>query len=321
MATRDKTIESGIEQTTQDADPTAFEPLILIPPAVSTLSLARVSNEFVPLTSISYLQRFSGILYSLTASILFTSSTFSIKQLDVDLLDVLLFRFIIQTLVTFVFIRIKNYPSFPGNTVEIFFQLCCCATGAGTFFLYFFAIRYIDLPDVTTLCYTRVVWTMVFSIIVYREWPSYGSLIALPLTLSGVVFVTQPTFLFSSKTSLTEANRWLGISLSMASSIVSSINVLMFKQLISKSKDMKPSVLNFQYCFAVLGFLLGYQYYKFHFIGSGLSWKTIMSGRYVLASMICLVMIAVNVLVQKAIKREHPAIFTLLGSAEEPLKY
>jgi drug/metabolite transporter (DMT)-like permease len=40
------------------------------------------------------------------------------------------------------------------------------------------------------------------------------------------------------------------------------------------------------------------------------------SWRYLLASFVCLILIVANILTQKAIKREHPAIFTVLGSAD-----
>ena len=298
----------------------SVEPVIILAPTVSTLNLADLSVPTRSFESISCFTRFSGIIYSLISSVLFTCATFSIKQLGVDLLDALLLRFVIQTSMTFLFAIYKKYQLLPGTGTQIVLQLLCCGTGAASFFLYFFAIRYVELSDVTTLCYTRVVWTVVFSIFVYRARPSISTLVALPLTLLGVVFVTQPSFLFSSTVPsaalVSHTLRFLGLVLSIISAMVSASNVLLFKQLISTSKDIKPSVLNFQYCFAVLILLLGYQFHKTVFLHKGLSWSTVVSWPYILASLVCLVMILVNILTQKAIKREHPAVFTLLGSAD-----
>ena len=304
----------------KEMDQPVIEPLILIPPAVSSLSLANISFKTKISESISCTSRFSGVIYSLISSFLFTCTIFSIKQLGIDLLDALLLRFFLQSSVTYLFAYHKNYQLLPGNFKQIILQILCCATGAGSFFLYFCAVRYVELSDVTTLSYTRVVWTIVLSIFIYRERPSIYTLIALPLTLLGVIFVAQPTFLFSSTALpslvLDARLRLIGLSLAIISSVLSASNVLLFKLLISTSKDIKPSVLNLQYCCTVLILLIGYQLNKTFVLHTGLSWQMICSRRYLSASIVCLVMIAVNILTQKAIKREHPAIVTLIGSAD-----
>ncbi|CAF4785433.1 unnamed protein product, partial [Rotaria sp. Silwood2] len=146
----------------------------------------------------SCLTHFSGIIYTLASSFISTCATFSIKQLGINLLDAFILRFIIQIPIMLLFASYKHYPLISGTSTQIFLQILCCTTGAGCFFLYFFAVRYVELSDVTTLCYTRVVWTVIFSIVIYRERPSISSLIALPLTILGVIFVSQPSFLFSS---------------------------------------------------------------------------------------------------------------------------
>ena len=299
-----------------DLDDDPIEPIAFVPPTISTLSI----TDLPSLKKISCFDRFSGIIYTLASSILFTCAAFSIKQIDVDILDALLFRFILQTISTFLFALYHRYPLFPGTVLVKFFQVLCCATGAGGFFIYFVAIRYVEISDVSTLCYTRVVWTVIFSIFMYRERPSISSLIALPLTLLGVVFVTQPSFLFSSSSpSLiipSSKFRVLGLTLSIISSFTSAANVLSFKQLVSTSKEVKPSVINFQYSFSILVFLILNQFYQKYFLHQGLTLTTVLSWKYVFASFICCAMIISNLLTQKAIKREHPAIFTLLSSAD-----
>jgi drug/metabolite transporter (DMT)-like permease len=303
-----------------DLDSTPIEPLVFVPPTVSTLSIDTLPFEKDPLDKNSWFMRFSGTFYTLISSFLFTCATFFIKQLGVDLLDALILRSAVQTTLTYLFALYKRYPLLPGTTTQKLLQILCCATGAAAFFLYFFAIRYIELSDVITLCYTRVVWAVVFSIFVYRERPSVSSLIALPLTLLGVVFVTQPSFLFASAVPSTITGnskyRLIGLALAMINAVTQASNVLLFKQLVSTSKDIKPSVLNFQYSGAVFIFLFINQFYKRFVLHTGLSINYILSWRYLLSSIVCLVMIVVTILTQKAIKREHPAIFTLLGSAD-----
>jgi drug/metabolite transporter (DMT)-like permease len=141
-------------------------------------------------------------------------------------------------------------------------------------------------------------------------------LLAIPLTLVGVAFVAEPTFLFSSKSLPMTQLRAFGLILSIISSLTSAANVLSFKQLISTSKEIKPSVINFQYCFALLILLIINQLYRTFILHTGLTWTYVISWKYLLASFVCLAMIIANILTQKAMKREHPAVFTLLTSAD-----
>lgn len=288
------------------------EPIAFIPPSVSTLSI----NDLPLVKEVSWYMRFEGIIYALTSSFLFTCAAFSLKLLGVNLVDALFLRIVVQTLITFIFALSKHYSLLAGTMNQIFLQILCCAAGAGSFFVYFFALNYAELSDITTLCYTRVIWTVIFGIFIYRERPALSLLIALPLTLFGVVFVAQPSFIFSSTVSSNNSFRLLGLTLSMISAVASAVNVLSFKQLVSTSKEVKPSVINFQYCSAILVLLSAYQLYQTFVRHTGLTWDFVLSWRYILASVICLVMMLSNVLTQKAIKREHPAVFTLLGSAD-----
>lgn len=308
----DLLVEMSTDEEKSDVDPTSIEALIELTGAASTLSL-NVKN---PSEKRSLFDRFSGIVYSLTASALFTCSTFSIKQLDVDLLDALIFRFFLQAATFFLFLRWKNYRIFGEQTQEIVLQLFCCVAGGLTLFLYFFAIRYIDLSDGTTLFYTRVVWTLILSLIFCGERPSFVAIFSLPLTVFGVVLVAQPSFLFSTSQIELDSTRSTGIFFAISGAIVSSCNVLLFKRLISTSKQIKPSVLNFHYSVAVSVLLVFYQVYKYFSDQFTLNWQIVFSWPYISSSIICLAMIVVNVLQQKAIKREHPALFSLLGSAD-----
>jgi len=300
------------EENGDESEPNIIpaDPLILIP-SISRENLTKKTN---------WITRFSGIFYTLIASFLFTFSTFIIKQLGVDFLDALLFRFLIQTIITFSFAKYKHYALLGGTVSQMVLQIICSSSGAVGFFLYSLAIRYIDLSDVSTLGYTRVVWTVVLSVIVYRERPSIGTLIALPLTLLGVVFVTQPSFIFTSKTpsknNVDDKLRVLGYAMAFAFALISAISVLLFKQLISKSRDIKPSVLNFQFSLSMLIFLILNQLYNIFYLEKTTSFAYLLSWRYLLSSFVSLITIGAGILTQKAIKREHPAVFSLLGSAD-----
>ncbi|CAF2066662.1 unnamed protein product [Rotaria magnacalcarata] len=286
------------------------DPLILIP-AISKENLEKETT---------WTRRFSGIFYTLFASFLFVSATFTIKKIGVDLLDALLLRMILQATIMFSFVVYNKYTLVAHQPRELFLQILCASTDALGFFLYFLAVRYVELSDVNTLAYTRVVWTVVLSVIVYRERPSIGTLLALPLTLLGVVLVTQPTFLFpSAQSSANTVNyrlRVLGFIMAITCALTSALNVLSYKQLISTSKQIKPSVINFQFSFTVCLFLIANQFYKVFYLKSVTSLSYFISWPYLLSSIVCLISILGSILIQKGIKREHPAVFSLLSAAD-----
>ena len=285
---------------------TSGDPLIL---------LAAISRENLT-KKVHWTSRFSGIFYTLFASFLFTLTTFIIKELRVDFLEALFVRFLLQTVLTLSFALYKRYPLLGGTAWQRTLQILCCTSGAVSLVLFFLALRYIGLSDASTLCYTRVVWTVGLSILIYRERPSIGVLLALPLTILGVVFVTQPSFIFASNAMPISQVRVLGFAAAMGSAFASTFNVLLFKQLISTSKNIKPSVLNLQFSFTVLIFLILNQCYKTFVLQTAVSFGYVLSWRYLVASGVCLITIGASILIQKAIKREHPAVFSLLGSAD-----
>lgn len=288
------------EQNDKDIEAVPTDPLTLMP---------AVSQENLKQKNLS-ISRFSGILYALFACFLFTLSTFCIKELKVDFLDALLLRFFLQAVMGFCYALYKKYTLLGGTCRQISLQIFCSSAAAAGLMSFFLAVRYSELSDVITIAYTRVIWTIIFSSIAYREKPAMVTLLALPMTLSGVVLVTQPPFLFRSRAEVNEKSdglRYLGFIFACCSAITSSINVLLFKELISSSKDMKPSVLNFQFCCSAFILLASYQVYKRSIV---FSW------RFFVSTGVSMLTIFGSILVQKAIKREHPSVFSLLCSSE-----
>ncbi|CAF0739454.1 unnamed protein product [Didymodactylos carnosus] len=283
---------------------------------VTRKSLPSIQNIF---------RNLSGIFYSLAASFLFTCSTFVAKQLQIDLLDAILLRFTLQTVTAITFIIYKKYSIFSGTKKQLLLQFVCCLSGAGGFMAFFVGYRYIPLPDLTTLLYTRVIWTLVLTSIIYREKPSITILGAIPLTILGVIFVAQPSFLFKNKIpqvsnmtfnstiTVTDSSnhRYIGFSIGLFCALSSSVNIILFKKLVTCK--IKPSIMMFQFATVALIILIINQFYKYfieHKVIVLLKWQ------FIFASFICLLQILAAILVQKAIKRENPSIFTIVCSSD-----
>ena len=285
----------------------------------------------------SSIQRFSGILYGLLSAFLFTCSTFVAKQLKVDLFDALLLRFLLQTILSLIYMKcIKHYVLFSGTRVPVaVLQSLNCFLAVTGFLAFFLGYRYLSLPELTTIRYTQVIWTAVIGTVLYRERPSVAILLAIVLTTVGVSFVAQPEVLFGRKlpliTNTTEINsdristdrqRLFGLLIALYCSIALSLNVLANKRLLT-SYQTKPSLLVFHFTSLSFCVLFVHQLHKYYRIvvnhnqslSIALS-NNFINWNYFIASIVCCLQIIASVFIQKSIKREHPSVFTVVQSSD-----
>ena len=269
---------------------------------------------------------FSGILYALLAAFLFTGSTFVSKQLKVDLLDVLIPRFVIQTVLLIVYMTcIKHYSFYKYVQRPELFLLIVNVSFATTGFLgLFIGYRYLPLPDLTTIRYTQVIWTAIITAIMYREKPSIPILFAILLTTIGVVLVAQPKFLFGTTIPSTESSlpanqdhRLLGIMIALYCSVAISIIVVSNRRLII-TYNTKQSLIMLQFTLCSLCVVTAHLTYRYYFIVDRLAAVKVefVRWQYLVAASVSLLQILSSILTQKAIKREHPSVFTIVQSSE-----
>lgn len=269
-------------------------------------------NVDIPVRASS--SRFSGIFYTLAAVILFTSSAFFNKRLQVDFLDALILRFSLQNVLLFIYITwIKSYPFYhhakKREGLFLFINLIASTSGFLSFFL---AYQYLPLADLTTIRYTQVIWTALLTAMIYREKPSIPIICAIILTMIGVICVAQPQFLFNH-----QSTRWIGIFIALYCSMAMSTIVISNKHLLLHYHT-KHSLIMFQFTFSTLIVLLlrllrrylrqSNPIEQFH--------REFVNGKFLLASLINFSQIASSMLTQKAIKREHPSIFTIVQSSD-----
>lgn len=277
-------------------------------------------------TLISYLRRFEGILYSLLASLLFTSSNFIIKQLDVVLLDVFLVRFIFQGLISLGFILYKGYPIFTdAQSILFLIRSFIAALGSICFYL---GLSLLPLPDLTTLRYTQVIWTALIAMMIYRERINLPTIIACILTLMGVVCVAQPSFLFPHAKSLnytshstfikTENPRLLGMLIALTCALSISAAIVLNKKLLEK--NVRQSIIMFYFILTTLFFLVFLQTYYWIFIPENYQrfypMKIYFRRDFIYATILATLQLIPMVLSQKSVKREHPSIVTVIQASD-----
>lgn len=276
--------------------------------------------------------RCKGIFYALMSALIFTTSTFIIKQLNVDILDTLITRFLVQTLLCFAFAKFKKYPILIGPPKLIRMQIVRAVCGSLGLVLFYASYLYIPLPDLTTVRYTQVIWTIIFSTIVFRERISCATVIATTFTLLGVLFVAQPTILFRHYSILNNHNktnevetplatrlidtrfhRIVGFSLAVACAISISFSVVLNKRLIVLK--IPPTIILLQFC--IMNLILLSIYHIFHRFGlDGYKNRSMFTKSYLLAGLTSLLQLISSTVVQASFKYEHPSIISIVQSSD-----
>ncbi|CAF3692782.1 unnamed protein product [Rotaria sp. Silwood1] len=269
--------------------------------------------------------RFLGIFYTLLSTCIFTISVFITKELKVDVLDAIIPCYLLHSIILIIYLKfIKHYPLCKQlSKQEIFFLFIKAFFSTTGLYAYYFAYRYLILPDLITIRFTQIIWTAIITSILYREKPSISLIISILLTIIGVIFVAQPSFLFSKISNKNKNNtsndyyqHLIGVCIAFYAAIAMTITVISNKQLLSKYKT-KQSLILFQYVFLTLCMLVANVFYKYNFfIDTIQTFKNdFFNWRYLFASSICLLHILGLTLILKGIKREHPSIFTIVQSS------
>ncbi|CAF3052211.1 unnamed protein product [Rotaria sp. Silwood2] len=234
-----------------------------------------------------------------------------------------------------VIIVYKRYRLINGSTNIIILQVAqaLCASSGVT--LFFVSYRFIPLPDLNTIRHTQVAWTALIAMIIFRERISISAILAIILSMIGIVCVAQPTFLFpvrrqSLNTTLkvvfynkTTSNdlgleirgdyRLLGIFLALGSSLLVSFGYVLNKKLLELK--IKQSILLIQFSsFTLVLVTLNHLWNRFYL--HAYDHRVMFTWRFVIASFISLFQVLSSSLTQKAIKREHPSIITIVQSSD-----
>ena len=274
----------------------------------------------------AYCERFSGILYSLLASLLFTTSNFIIKQFNVVLLDVFLVRFVFQGLISLGYIIHQgDHPFSHSNKLLLFIRSLIAAAGSVCFYL---GLSLLPLPDLTTLKYTQVIWTALLALLVFRERITLPTIIASVLTLVGVVCVAQPSFLFPQMKSVnatdqvtfpsTNNPRLVGMLFALTCAFSMSTGIVLNKKLLQK--NVRQSIIMFHFIITTFLLLLILQTYYWTSSKANrqrFDIRTIyLTRNFIFATILATLQLVPMVLSQKSVKREHPSIVTVVQASD-----
>jgi drug/metabolite transporter (DMT)-like permease len=276
---------------------------------------------------LSYTERFSGIMYGLLAALLFSCSNFMLKQFDVILLDVYVVRLAAQGLLAFGYIMYKGYHPFSSNSHGLLTFVQAVMVGIGNTCLYV-ALTLLPLPDYATIRNTQVVWTAILAFIIFRERITLSIIVACILTFIGVTFIAQPTFLFPKIKTFNETlqisvivdneKRLFGMFTALACAFSLSISVLLNKKLLQKK--LHQSIILFYSFLSTFILLLIIQTHYWVFSETNHHKfdikKIYLTKSFISATSLAILQIIPLSLAQKAMKREHSSIVTVMQATE-----
>ncbi|CAF2192641.1 unnamed protein product [Rotaria magnacalcarata] len=275
----------------------------------------------------------SGIWYMLTGNFIFSCCTFALKLIPADMFDIMIMRFLIQSVVFGLYATFyKKYNLFNTNG-----QPLACAMNifmsSGTNLTYLAAFYFLPLSDLNAIKYTYIVWAAILSIIFFKDRFKLINAFALILTITGLILATKSqallkifnhlldrsilnsTILNSSTTIISStvtisSYYYLGITLAFISSLTKATQMIARKQLV---KTKQPhSVMNFHFtAFALIAALI-YSIARRFWQPEPYPWKLMLT--FGVAIGLC--HLVTNAFYAKALKRESLQLLSILGALD-----
>ncbi|CAF3336889.1 unnamed protein product [Rotaria socialis] len=302
-------------------------------------------NEKIPSSFLKIvchrLHEHSGIWYTVVANFIFSCCTFSLKLIPADMFDIMIARFITQSIVFGIYAAFyKHYNVFHTNGQPLACMLNIFMS-SGTNLSYLAALYFIPLSDINTIKYTYIVWAAVLSVIFLKDRFKFINGMSLCLTMIGLILATRPHFFLetlthifdwtssSSSSSVVPMNTttmtttiinvttvtsstyyYVGIGLASISALTKAIQMIARKQLV---KTKQPhSVMNFQFTFSAIFVSLIYSIIRRFWQPEPYPWKWMSTAGVIIG---CFQLLT-NAFVAKALKRESVQLISIIGSLD-----
>ncbi|CAF1597096.1 unnamed protein product [Didymodactylos carnosus] len=290
----------------------------------------------------NFLHKRSGIWYWISANFIFACCTFVLKLIPADMFDIMIMRFLVQTIVFGAFAMYKKYKIL-GEKSQSRAIVIMTSTSSLTNLCYISAYYFLPLSDLNTLRYTYIVWTACLAVIFLKEKFTKFNAISLVLTFTGLILTAKPKYLFvrllnllketslnetcslfsyscinlssinSSMITTTESTSnyyYLGVALASICALTKSAQFIARKKLISTK--MPFSVMNFQFTFVALLVSISYSLIRRLFKPEPYPYKWMLT----VGLAIGFIQLITNTFYAKAIKRENLQLLTILGALD-----
>uniref|UniRef100_A0A336LKJ9 CSON010522 protein n=1 Tax=Culicoides sonorensis TaxID=179676 RepID=A0A336LKJ9_CULSO len=174
-------------------------------PVIETLELQNLSTTIMANTqpkSHSTRPAYLGVLLATLSSLFFSLCSVIVKGLnDLNPVELAMFRFI-GLLPAIPIVLYKQEAIFPdGKRILLFLR---SFVGATSLICSFYAFRYMELGDASTILFSTPVFVAIFAKLFLKEPCGWFNICTLGLTLLGIVFITRPTLIFGESIDMEE---------------------------------------------------------------------------------------------------------------------
>ncbi|KAL9958165.1 hypothetical protein ACROYT_G035141, partial [Oculina patagonica] len=223
-----------------------------------SLKSARDQNKTALATKIKIPTRngiaFLGIVLTIIASLFFSVSALMVKLAEsIPSLEVTFFRLTIQLAFSLAaMVSFKDEFIYPWKQSK--YLLLRGVTGTMAMFFVIYAVKHMPLADAKVIFYTSPVFTAILGRIFLKESVSKFDVIAMVLSIGGVVLIGRPTFLFGSldKTSSSK-QAWVPTLVAVNAAIFTAISVILTRKM---SQEVGTRVVVFY--FALVGSIISF---------------------------------------------------------------
>ncbi|XP_003255287.1 solute carrier family 35 member G1 isoform X1 [Nomascus leucogenys] len=142
-----------------------------------------------------------GLFYTLLSAFLFSLSSLFVKKVqDVHAVEISAFRCVFQMLVVIPCL-IYRKTGFIGPKGQRIFLILRGVLGSTAMMLIYYAYQTMSLADATVITFSSPVFTSIFAWICLKEKYSPWDALFTVFTITGVILIVRPPFLFGSDTS------------------------------------------------------------------------------------------------------------------------
>ncbi|XP_054166155.1 solute carrier family 35 member G1-like [Oppia nitens] len=173
-----------------------------------------------------------GLLMALTSVVCFSIGSVIVKVLtQMHSIQVLVIRCTIQFTFYTITALIYRYPLMPrrGHRLDLAFR---CVSGTISLITIFVAYRLMPLADASTIHFASPVFVTIFAYFILKEPLTVLQVLTGTITLTGVVIIAKPEFLFGAETSESvHENRLLGTILASIAALTAALSMITLRRL------------------------------------------------------------------------------------------
>ncbi|XP_022250372.1 solute carrier family 35 member G1-like [Limulus polyphemus] len=176
---------------------------------------------------------FIGVFCALFSGIFFATASFIVAFVtNVDPIEILVIRSCTQ-LMSYVPVVIYNRNSFLGVEGERLFVCMRAVIGTVSMGTGYYSFRLIPLADASTIIFSSPAFVTLFACVLLREPCGMFQVFTIIITLTGVVLISKPTFLFgvSSTDQASSAHRLHGSLMAFCSCIAAALTFISLRKL------------------------------------------------------------------------------------------